>query len=56
MYYMAGGTNGVDEDGAQIIVDDRGKEFHLQNYDGSTYWWTQPQWSDMHPYIIGVTA
>ncbi|MBQ7736254.1 MAG: hypothetical protein IJT62_00295 [Oscillospiraceae bacterium] len=54
--YMASGTNGVDEDGNQIIIDDHGTEFHLENYDGSTYWWTQPQWSDLHPYIIGVTA
>ena len=55
-WYMPGGTNGVDEDGAQIIIDDHGTEFHLQNYDGSQYWWQSPKYADMHPYIIGVTG
>jgi len=56
MYYMPGGTNGVDEDGAQIIVDDWGQEFHLENYDGGPYWWTEPRYSHMFPHIIGVTV
>ena len=55
-WYMPGGTNGVDEDGAQIIIDDHGTEFHLQDYDGSQYWWQSPKYAGMYPYIIGVTA
>ena len=54
-WYMPSGTNGVDEDGAQIIIDDHGTEFHLQNYDGSQYWWQSPKYAGMYPYIIGVT-
>lgn len=61
MYYMDGGTNGVDDDGAQIIVDDRGREFHLYNYPGRPYkeslWWLLPQYAHLGtPYIIGVTV
>lgn len=58
MYYMPGGTNGVDEDGAQIIVDDHGHEFHLDNFDGGPYWWLEEQYASRgwYPYIIGVTA
>ena len=56
MPYMPGGTNGLDEDGAQIIVDDLGHEFHLEDFDNGPYWWTEERYSDMHPYIIGVTA
>lgn len=58
MYYMPGGTNGVDKDGAQIVVDDRGKEFHLFDFDGGQYWWTEEKYASLgwYPYIIGVTA
>jgi len=57
MYYMPGGTNGVDDDGAQIIVDDRGREYHLRGYDYSYQrWWEDPRYSGYHPYIIGITA
>ena len=30
MYYMPGGTNGVDENGNQIIIDDWGERFILK--------------------------
>ena len=33
MYYMPGGTNGVDENGNQII-DDWGERFILEDWDG----------------------
>ena len=58
MYYMPGGSNGVDDDGAQIIVDDAGHEFHLFDYDGGIYWWTEEKYASRgwYPYIIGVTA
>ena len=39
MYYMPGGTNGVDEDGNQIIVDEYGREHHLVDWDGNPNWW-----------------
>ncbi len=59
MYYMDGGTNGV-KDGAQLIVDDHGREFHLYEYPGRTYkdyyWWQMPQYLHLGmPYIIGMT-
>lgn len=56
MYYMPGGTNGVDEDGNQIIVDDWGEEFILENWDGGPRWWEEPQYADMHPHIYGITC
>ncbi len=58
MYYMPGGSNGVDDAGAQIVVDDRGREFHLFDYDGGIYWWTEEKYASLgwYPYIIGVTA
>ena len=58
MYYMPGGSNGVDDDGAQIVVDDAGHEFHLFDYDGGIYWWTEEKYASRgwYPYIIGVTA
>ena len=55
MYYMPGGTNGVDDNGDQIIVDDNGREYHLVGWDGNPRWWEEEQYSDYHPYIIGVT-
>ena len=57
-WYMPSGTNGSDPDNptTQIIIDDAGTKFYLENYDGSQYWWLQPQYSHMHPYIIGVTV
>lgn len=58
MYYMPGGSNGVDEDGCQVIVDDHGREFHLFDYDGGPYWWLEERYAELgwYPYIIGVTA
>ena len=58
MYYMPGGSNGVDDAGAQIVVDDAGHEFHLFDYDGGIYWWTEEKYASLgwYPYIIGVTA
>lgn len=53
---MAAGTNGLDEDGNQIIIDDAGTKFILEHYDNSQYWWTEPRYSMYHPYIIGVTV
>lgn len=57
-WYMPSGTNGSDPDNptTQIIIDDAGTKFYLENYDGSQYWWLQPQYAHMHPYIIGVTV
>ena len=56
-WYMPSGTNGVDPENpsTQIIIDDAGQKFYLENYNGAQYWWLQPQYADMHPYIIGVT-
>lgn len=55
--YMPGGTNGVDpETGGQIIIDDRGKKFILEHYAGEYWWWLSDKYSDMHPYIIGLTG
>ena len=56
MYYMPGGTNGVDEDGNQIIIDDWGEEFILEDWDGGPRWWEEPQYSHMHPHIYGITC
>ena len=56
MYYMPGGTNGVDENGNQIIIDDWGEEFILEDWDGGPRWWEEPQYSDMHPHIYGITC
>lgn len=56
MYYMPGGTNGVDEDGNQIIVDDWGEEFILEDWDGGPRWWEEPQYADMNPHIYGITC
>ena len=57
-WYMPSGTNGSDPDNptTQIIIDDAGNKFYLENYDGSQKWWLQPQYSWMQPYIIGVTV
>ena len=57
-WYMPSGTNGVDPDNptTQIIIDDAGTKFYLENYDGSQYWWREERYSWMHPYIIGVTT
>lgn len=56
MYYMPGGTNGVDDDGAQIIIDDHGREYHLQGYDYKYQrWWEDPRYAAYHPFIIGIT-
>ena len=55
-WYMPSGTNGLDEDGYQIIIDDHGVEFHVPPQSAvSQYWWTLPECSYMHPYIQGVT-
>ena len=56
MWYMPGGTNGVADDGSQIIIDDRGHKYLLPGYD-YTYqrWWEDPRYAWAHPYIIGVT-
>ena len=56
--YMPGGTNGVDPENpsTQIIVDDAGQWFYLENFDMNPYWWTEERYSMYHPYIIGVTA
>ncbi len=32
MYYMPGGTNGVDENGNQIIIDDWGERFSKMDH------------------------
>lgn len=56
MYYMPGGTNGVDENGNQIIIDDWGEEFILENWDGGPRWWEEPQYAHMHPHIYGITC
>ena len=56
MYYMPGGTNGMDENGNQIIIDDWGEEFILENWDGGPRWWEEEQYSDMHPHIYGITC
>lgn len=39
MYYMPGGTNGKDEDGNQIIVDDYGHHHILEGWEGNPNWW-----------------
>lgn len=39
MYYMPGGTNGMDEDGNQIIVDDYGRQYTLEGWEGNPNWW-----------------
>ncbi len=54
---MPGGTNGVDPENpsTQIIVDDAGQWFYLENFDMNPYWWTEERYSMYHPYIIGVT-
>ena len=56
--YMPGGTNGVDPENpsTQIIVDDAGQWFYLENFDMNPYWWTEERYSMYHPYIIGVTG
>ncbi len=56
--YMPGGTNGVDPENpsTQIIVDDAGQWFYLENFDMNPYWWTEERYSMYHPYIIGVTT
>lgn len=56
MYYMPAGTNGVDEDGAQIIVDDYGEEFHLDHFDGDPRWWESGKYPGMYPHFYGVTC
>lgn len=56
MYYMPGGTNGVDENGNQIIIDDWGEEFILEDWDGGPRWWEEPQYAHMHPHIYGITC
>ena len=57
-WYMPSGTNGSDPENpsTQIIVDDAGTWFYLENYDGSQYWWLEERYSWMNPYIIGVTV
>ena len=57
-WYMPSGTNGSDPENpsTQIIVDDAGNWFYLENYDGSQYWWLEERYSWMNPYIIGVTV
>ena len=57
-WYMPSGTQGSDPENptTQIIIDDAGTKFYLENYDGSQYWWRQPQYAHLHPYIIGVTT
>ena len=57
-WYMPSGTNGVDPENpsTQIIIDDHGTKFYLEDYDGSQRWWEQERYSWMHPYIIGVTT
>lgn len=56
MYYMPGGTNGVDENGNQIIIDDWGERFILEDWDGGPRWWEEPQYAHMHPHIYGITC
>ena len=56
MYYMPGGTNGVDENGNQIIIDDWGQKFILEGWDGGPRWWEEEQYSNMHPHIYGITC
>ena len=55
---MPGGTNGVDPENpsTQIIIDDAGQKFYLENFDMSQYWWTEERYSMYHPYIIGLTG
>ena len=57
-WYMPSGTQGSDPENptTQIIIDDAGTKFYLENYDGSQKWWLQPQYAHLHPYIIGVTV
>ena len=50
------GTNGVDENGNQIIIDDWGERFILEDWDGGPRWWEEPQYSHMHPHIYGITC
>ncbi|MBR6115506.1 MAG: hypothetical protein IKQ10_10110 [Oscillospiraceae bacterium] len=56
--YMPGGTNGVDPENqsTQIIVDDAGQWFYLENFDMDQYWWKQERYSMYHPYLIGLTV
>ena len=51
-------TNGVDPENpsTQIIVDDAGQWFYLENFDMNPYWWTEERYSMYHPYIIGDTG
>ena len=41
MYYMPGGTNGVDDEGNQIIVDDYGRQHTLVGWEGNPNWWEE---------------
>lgn len=41
MYYMPGGTNGKDEDGNQIVVDDWGRQHTLVGWEGNPNWWEE---------------
>ena len=55
---MASGTQGSDPDNptTQIVIDDAGNKFYLENYDGDPKWWLQERYSWMNPYIEGVTG
>ena len=56
-YYMPGGTNDIDEDGWQIIVDDYGEEFHLVGWDiKEQRWWECPEFSGWNVHIIDITC
>lgn len=55
MWYMPGGTNGLDEDGNQIVIDDWGVEYHLENWDLTQRWWELPQFAGENVHILGIT-
>jgi hypothetical protein len=45
-----------DNPSTQIIIDDAGNTFYLEDYRGEQYWWREERYSWMNPYIIGVTT
>jgi len=56
MYYMPGGTIGVDYRGYQEIRDDYGKTFVLVDWDGRQRWWEQDEFKNWDYHIVGINC
>jgi len=56
MYYMPGGTLGVNSVGWQVIEDDFGERFTLVNWDGEQKWWEQDAYKDWNWHFYGINV